>query len=87
MQPYPPPQQRVPPSLGLVRHAPTLAFAGAQEQGGPDPPPPPGLSWLPLNALTMLCGCGAALRRSDTGHGMRCPALAAQVTLRHDILE
>jgi hypothetical protein len=30
---------------------------------------------------------GAALPPSDTDHGMRCPALAAQVTLRHDILK
>jgi hypothetical protein len=36
---------------------------------------------------TVLCGCGAALRRSDTDHGMRCPALDAQVTLRHGILK
>jgi hypothetical protein len=36
---------------------------------------------------TVLCGCGAALRRSDTDHGMRCSALDAQVTLRHGILK
>jgi hypothetical protein len=29
----------------------------------------------------------AALRRSDTDHGMRCPALAAQGRLCHDILK
>jgi hypothetical protein len=35
------PQLRVPPSLGLDGNAPTLARCGAQEQGGPDGPPPP----------------------------------------------
>jgi hypothetical protein len=46
-----------------------------------------GLAILPLNALTMQCGCGSTLHRSDTDNGMRCSALAAQFTLRHDILK
>jgi hypothetical protein len=46
-----------------------------------------GLAILPLNAPTVPCSCGAPLRRTDTDHGMRCPALAAQLTLRHDILK
>jgi hypothetical protein len=46
-----------------------------------------GLSALPLNASAVLCGCRAALRGSDADHGMRCPALAAQVKLRHNMLK
>jgi hypothetical protein len=42
---------------------------------------------LPLSAPTVQCGCGATLRRSDADHVMRCRALAAQLTLRHDILK
>jgi hypothetical protein len=50
-----------------------------------------GLAILPLNAPTVRtrvqCGCGATLHRTDTNHGMRCSALAAHFTLRHDILK
>jgi hypothetical protein len=46
-----------------------------------------GLPVLPLNAPTVQCGCGATLRRSDADHAMRCRALAAKLTLRHDILK
>jgi hypothetical protein len=46
-----------------------------------------GLPVLPLNAPAVQCGCGATLRRSDADHAMRCRALAAQLTLRHDILK
>jgi hypothetical protein len=46
-----------------------------------------GLAILPLNAPTVQCGCGATLHRTDTDHGMRCSALAAHFTLRHDILK
>jgi hypothetical protein len=46
-----------------------------------------GLAVLPTNAPAVECGCGATLRRTDTDHGMRCSALAAQTTLRHDILK
>jgi hypothetical protein len=46
-----------------------------------------GLAILPLNAPTVQCGCGATLHRTDTHHGMRCSALAAHFTLRHDILK
>jgi hypothetical protein len=46
-----------------------------------------GLAILPLNAPTVQCGCGATLRPTDTDHDMRCSALAAHFTLRHDILK
>jgi hypothetical protein len=46
-----------------------------------------GLAILPLNAPTVQCGCGATLHLTDTDHGMRCSALAAHFTLRHDILK
>jgi hypothetical protein len=46
-----------------------------------------GLAVLPPNAPDVQCGCGATLRRADADHGMRCSALAAQTTLRHDILK
>jgi hypothetical protein len=42
---------------------------------------------LPPNAPDVQCGCGVTLRRMDADHGMRCSALAAQTTLRHDILK
>jgi hypothetical protein len=45
------------------------------------------LAILPLNAPTVQCDCGATLHRTDTDHCMRCPALAAHFTLRHDILK
>jgi hypothetical protein len=46
-----------------------------------------GLAMLPLNAPTVQCGCGSTLHRTDTDHSMRCSALAAHFTLRHDILK
>jgi hypothetical protein len=46
-----------------------------------------GLAILPLNAPTVQWSCGATLHRTDTHHGMRCSALAAHFTLRHDILK
>jgi hypothetical protein len=46
-----------------------------------------GLSMLPPNAPTVQCTCGATLHPCDGDHGMRCPSLAAQTTLRHDILK
>jgi hypothetical protein len=46
-----------------------------------------GLSMLPPNAPAVQCTCGATLRPSDADHGMRCPSLAAQTTMRHDILK
>jgi hypothetical protein len=42
---------------------------------------------LPPNAPSVQCGCGATLWGKEVDHGMRCPALAAQTTLRHDILK
>jgi hypothetical protein len=46
-----------------------------------------GLAIVPLDFPTVQCGCGATLHRSDTDHGMRCSALAAQSLLCHDILK
>jgi hypothetical protein len=46
-----------------------------------------GLAILPLNAPTVQCGCRATFHRTDTDHCMRCSALAAHFTLRHDILK
>jgi hypothetical protein len=46
-----------------------------------------GFSMLPSNAPAQQCTCGATLRLCDSDHGMRCPSLAAQTTLRHDILK
>jgi hypothetical protein len=46
-----------------------------------------GLSMLPPNAPAVQCTCGNALLPSDVDHAMRCPSLAAQTTLRHDILK
>jgi hypothetical protein len=45
-----------------------------------------GLAVLPPNALDVQCGCGVTLQSTDADHGMRRSALAAQTTLRHDIL-
>jgi hypothetical protein len=45
------------------------------------------LAVLPPNAPDVQCGCGVTLGRTDADHGMRCSALAAQTTLRHDILK
>jgi hypothetical protein len=46
-----------------------------------------GLAIQPLNAPTVQCDCGATIHCSDTDHGMRCSALAAQFSLRHGILK
>jgi hypothetical protein len=45
------------------------------------------LAVLPPNAPDVQCGCGITRRCTDADHGMRCSALAAQTTLRHDILK
>jgi hypothetical protein len=45
------------------------------------------LAVVPPKAPDVQCGCGATLRHTDADHGMRCSALAAQTTLRHDILK
>jgi hypothetical protein len=42
---------------------------------------------LPLNAPFMQCSWGAALCHTDFNHAMRCPVLAAQLTLRYNILK
>jgi hypothetical protein len=45
-----------------------------------------GLSMLPSNAPAVQYTCGATLCLCDGDHGMRCPSLDAQTTLRNDIL-
>jgi hypothetical protein len=46
-----------------------------------------GLTMLPLNAPVVQCSCTETLCQTDLDHGMRCPALAAQFTLRHGTLK
>jgi hypothetical protein len=46
-----------------------------------------GLSMLPPSTPAVQCTCGNTLLPSDVDHAMRCPSLAAQTTLRHDILK
>jgi hypothetical protein len=87
-RPGPTPQLRLPPGLRLVGYSPTLQSSRAQKREfHTGLRHRLGLAVLSPNAPDVQCGCGVTLRRTDADHGMRCSALAAQTTLRHDILK
>jgi hypothetical protein len=79
----------MPSNLGLAGDSPTLVSISAQEWRGPYRPPPlprPYRAGPQLPHRAVQCSCWAPFAAEVTDHGTRCPALPAQLMLRHDIL-